>query len=68
MSTQASNNSHTFLSNYKQLVVKKNNQMHKVTRHHEGEQVELREGRNRPSRILELADTRYKITLLNMFK
>lgn len=56
MSTQASNNSHSFLSNYEQLMVK-NNQMHKVTRHHKGEQVELIEGRNRPSKILELADT-----------
>ena len=63
MSTQASNNSYKLLGKCKLLTVK-NNQTHKVTRHHEGEHIELRDGRNRPSKILGSSDTQHKITLI----
>ena len=62
-------NSHKFLGNLGSSGLKKKScQTHEVTKHHNGEQVELRCGGNRSSKILEVPHTQYKINLFIVFK
>ena len=64
-------NSHKFLGNLGSSGLKKKKkscQTHEVTKHHNGEQAELRCGGNRSSKILEVPDTQYKINLFIVFK